>query len=214
MIYLICSTLLLIGILGLLAQVLLGGAHIGHLGHHGGAGHAHGGHAGHGHAGQHGHGHQHGQAHHNGHSQGRGPSPLWTLLSPLTFFSVCLGMGATGLLLKHLHLRTGLVALAALLGGMVFYGLLIRPLWNVMFRFASTPSTALAGTVAKEAEALTRFDATGKGLVRVTIDGQIVRILATLEADDRTEAPVIHPGDRLTVTSVDGRTNSCRVARL
>ena len=122
-------------------------------------------------------------------------------------------MGATGLLLKHLHLRTDLVAGAALLGGMVFYGLLIRPLWNVMFRFASTPSTALAGTVAKEAEALTRFDATGKGLVRVTIDGQIVRILATLEPEDRDEGAV-RPGDRLTVTSVDGHTNSCRVARL
>lgn len=218
MIYLICSTLLLIGILGLLAQMLLGGAHIGHMGHHGGAGHAHGGHAGHSHAGQHGHGQHHGQAHqdqahHDGHSQGRGPSPLWTLLSPLTFFSVCLGMGATGLLLKHLHLRTSFVALAALLGGIVFYGLLIRPLWNIMFRFASTPSTALAGTVAQEAEALTRFDSTGKGLVRVTIDGQLVRILATLEPEDRAEG-VVRPGDRLTVTSVDGRTNSCHVARL
>jgi len=211
MIYLVCSTLLLIGILGLLAQMLLGGAHIGHLGHHAGGGHGHGGHAGHSHAGQHGHGHQHDQAHHDG--QGRGPSPLWTLLSPLTFFSVCLGMGATGLLLKHFHLRTSLVALAALLGGLVFYGLLIRPLWNVMFRFASTPSTALAGTVAREAEALTRFDSTGKGLVRVTIDGQIVRILATLEPEDRAEGAV-RPGDRLTVTSVDGHTNSCRVARL
>jgi len=223
MIYLICSTLLLIGILGLLAQMLLGGAHIGHLGHHAHGGHAHGGHAhgghahgGHahgGHAGQHGQGQHHGQAHHDGHSQGRGPSPLWTLMSPLTFFSVCLGMGATGLLLKHLHLRTSLVALAALLGGLVFYGLIVRPLWNVIFRFASTPSTALAGTVAREAEALTRFDSTGKGLVRVTIDRQIVRILATLEPEDRAEGAV-RPGDRLTVTSVDGHTNSCRVARL
>jgi hypothetical protein len=201
----------LIGILGLLAQMLLGGAHIGHLGHHAHVGQAHGGHAGHSHAGQHGHGQHHDQAHQG--EQSRGLSPLWTLLSPLTFFSICLGMGATGLLLKHLHLRTGLVALAALLGGLVFYGLIIRPLWNVMFRFASTPSTALAGTVAKEAEALTRFDSTGKGLVRVTIDGQIARILATLEPEDRAEGAV-RPGDRLTVTSVDGHTNSCRVARL
>ncbi len=196
MIYLICSTLLLIGFVGLLAQMLLGGAHTGHMGHHVQAGHAHGG--------------QHG--HHEG--QSRGPSPLWALLSPVAFFSVCLGMGATGLLLKHLHLRTSLVALSALLGGLVFYSLLIRPLWGFLFRFASTPSTALAGTVAKEAEALSSFDAAGKGLVRVTVDGQIVRILATLESDDRTEAPTIHPGDRLTVTSVDGRTNSCRVTRL
>jgi len=209
MIYLICSTLLLIGVLGLLAQMLLGGAHTGHLGSHAHAGHTHGGHAG-----QHGQGQQaHGQ-HHDGRGHNRGPSPLWALLSPLTFFSVCLGTGATGLLLKHLHLRPGLVALAALLGGLVFYGLIIRPLWNVIFRFASTPSTALAGTVAQEAEALTRFDAGGKGLVRVTVDGQVVRVLATLEADDRPASAAVRPGDRLTVTSVDGRTNSCHVARL
>ena len=98
MIYLICSTLLLIGVLGLLAQMLLGGAHIGHMGHHAGRGHGHGGSRRHGH-GQHGHAHE---QHHGGSEPG--PSPLWTLLSPLTFFSLCLGMGATGLLLKHLHL--------------------------------------------------------------------------------------------------------------
>ncbi len=188
MITLLCSTLLLIGILGLLAQVVLGGHHAGHLGHHAPSGHAHGG-------------------------QGRGPSPLWTLLSPLAFFSVCLGTGAAGLLLRTLHLPVGLIAGAALLGGLAFYGLLIRPLWNVLFRFASTPSTSLAGTVAHEAEALTRFDAAGKGLVRVTVDGQLVRILATLEPEDRADGAV-RPGDRLTVTSVDGHSNSCRVARL
>ena len=188
----ICSALLLIGFLGLLAQVLLGGHHAGPLGHHTPVGH---GHTGNGHAGQ-----------------GRGPSPLWTLLSPLAFFSICLGAGAAGLLLKHSHLPIGLIALAALLGGAAFYGLLIRPLWNVLFRFASTPSTSLAGTVAHEAEALTRFDAAGKGLVRVTVDGQLVRILATLEPEDRAEG-IVRPGDRLTVTSVDGHTNSCRVAR-
>ena len=204
MITLVFSTLLLLGICGLLAQVLLGGHHAGHMGHHAPVGHAHGGHAGHGQAG-----HDHGAQSHSG----RGPSPLWTLLSPLAFFSVCLGTGASGLLLKHLHLPTGLVAGAALLGGLVFYGLLVRPLWNTLFRFASTPSTSLAGTVAHEAEALTRFDASGKGLVRVTVDGQLVRIIATLEPEDRAEG-VVRPGDRLTITSVDGHTNSCRVARL
>ena len=201
MIYLICSILLLIGVIGLLAQVVLGGHHAGHLGHHAPVGHAHDGHTGQSHSGQ----------SHSG--QSHEPSPLWTLLSPLALFSVCLGVGATGLLLRHLHLPMGLVTGAALLGGLAFYGLLIRPLWNVLFRFASTPSTSLAGTVAHEAEALTRFDAAGKGLVRVTVDGQLVRILATLEPEDRAESAV-RPGDRLTITSVDGRTNSCRVARL
>ena len=193
MIYQICSTLLMIGVLGLLAQVFLGSAHIGHVGQHAHAGHTHGG----------------------PRTEGnQAASTLWALLSPLTLFSVCVGMGATGLLMKHLHLPSAWVILAALVGGLFFYGLVIRPLWDLIFRFASTPSLALEGTVAREAEAQSSFDASGKGLVRLTIDGQVVRILATLEADERAEAPTIRLGDKLTVTSVDGKTNSCRVARL
>ncbi len=194
--YTICSILLLIGVLGLVAQTLLGGAHIGH---------AHGGH-GHG-------GHTQGQ-HHSEHSSGRDFSMLWSLLSPLTFFSLCLGIGATGLLLKHLHLATGIVAAAALLGGVVFYTLLIRPLLGLVFKFASKPSGALEGMLAREAEALTSFDTQGKGLVRLTVDGQIVRIIATLEDSDRADALPVQRGEKLTVTSVDGHTNSCHVTRL
>ena len=194
MIYQVCSTLLMIGVLGLLAQVLLGGAHVGHLGQHAHAG----------------------ARHRGGLRSGgnRAASTLWALLSPLTIFSVCVGVGATGLLLKHLRLPSVWVIVAALVGGLFFYGLVIRPLWGLIFRFASTPSLALEGAVAREAEAQSSFDASGKGLVGLTIDGQIVRVLATLEADERPEAPKIRPGDKLTVTSVDGKTNSCRVARL
>jgi len=205
MIYTICSTLLLIGVLGLVAQTLLGGAHIGHA--HGG--HAHGGHA---HGDGHG-GHAQGQ-HHTEHQSGRDLSLLWSLLSPLTFFSLCLGIGGTGLLLKHLHLGTGLVAAAALLGGVAFYAMLIRPLLGLVFKFASKPSGALEGTLAREAEALTSFDARGKGLVRLTVDGQTVRIIATLEDSDRADALPVQRGEKLTVTSVDGHTNSCHVTRL
>ena len=196
MIYTICSTLLLIGLLGLVAQTLLGGAHGGHA--HGG--HSHGGRA-------------HGQ-NRAGQTHGRDFSLLWSLLSPLTFFSLCLGIGATGLLLKHLHLVQGIVATAALVGGVVFYSLLIRPLMGFVFKFASKPSGALEGTLAREAEALTSFDASGKGLVRLTVDGQIVRIIATLEESDRADALPVQRGEKLTVTSVDGHTNSCHVTRL
>ena len=209
MITLTFTTLLLIGVFGLLAQTLLGGAHSGH-GHAGHSGHAHGGqsHGEQSHTGQ-GHGQQHSE-----HSQGRDFSLLWSLLSPLTFFSLCLGIGATGLLLRPLHLATGVVAAAALLGGGIFYGLLIRPLLGFVFKFASRPSDALEGTLAREAEALTSFDAFGKGLVRLTVDGQIVRIIATLEDSDRTDAQPVQRGEKLTVTSVDGHTNSCHVTRL
>ncbi len=211
MLYLVCSALMLIGFLGLLAQTLLGIGHTGQIGHHAHTGPAHAGHA---HGGQaHGHGAHHGdQGHTAGHGQSRDPSALLSLLSPLTFFSLCLGAGATGLLLKHLHLPTGLVGGAALAGGLLLYGAVIRPLSGLMLRFASTPSLALEGTLAREAEALTSFDAAGKGLVRLNVDGQTVRVLATLEPDDR--AVGVRPGERLVVTQVDGRSNSCRVARL
>ncbi len=209
----IYATLLLIGVLGLLAQALLGVSHGGHASHAGHGGQGHGGHAGHG-----GHSHAaHGHSSHNNAgqtqaAQDRGPSPLWTLFSPLTLFSVCLGTGATGLLLRHVHAVHWLIALAAIVGGAVFYGLAVRPLWNLIFQFASTPSRALAGTVAETAEVLGHFDASGKGLVRLTIDGQIVRILAFLEPGELNSA--VQPGDKLTVTSVDERANTCRVMRL
>ncbi len=219
----IYTTLLLIGALGLLAQALFGLGH-GHAGAHHAAGHGHGagGHALHGHgAGTHAHGHaahaQHGQ---NGQSRtaqtelhgGHGASEIWTLLSPLTIFSVCVGVGATGLLLRPQHWAGALTALAAILGGLLFYGLVIRPLWGLVFRFASTPGTALEGTVAGECEALGRFDAQGRGMVKLTIDGQRVRVLAFLESDDRGQP--VTPGEQLTVISVDAHANTCRVARL
>ena len=207
------TTLLLVGLIGLAAQALLGMSHGGHAGHSGHAGHGgHSGHAGHGgHSGHAGHG-GHG-THHSSHSD-RGPSPLWTLLSPLAIFSLCVGAGATGLLLKPMHLAAVLTAAAALTGGFVFFGLLVRPLWTLLFKFASTPSDALAGMVARQAEAVSGFDSRRRGLVGLTIDGQWVRVLATLEADDQAEAAPIKKGERLTVISVDGRRNTCRVARI
>lgn len=202
----IYTTLFLIGLLGLLALVLLGAAHGGHDAVHGHGVHAHGGHDAHGHQ-------AHGDAHQGEHGHlPRDLSALWSLLSPLTLFSLCLGIGATGLLLKPLHWATLFTALAAASGGLAFYGLVVRPLWGLIFQFASTPSRALEGTVAQTAEALTRFDERGRGLVRLTIDGQFVRVLATLEPEDRAAA--VLPGEKLLVTAVEGRTNSCRVSRL
>lgn len=202
----IYTTLLLIGLLGLLAQTFLGFSHSGHDAAHGGHAHAD---MGHGHA-------PGGHAGHHGHASTsrpeRGPSPLWSWLSPLTLFSLCLGAGATGLLAQPAHWPSPLTALAALVGGLVFYGLGVRPLWTLIFKFASHPSAALNGMVAQQAEALGGFDASGRGLVGLTIDGQWVRVLATLDAGE--EAGAIRRGDALTVVSVDGRANTCRVARL
>ena len=193
----IYTTLFLIGLVGMATQALLG------LGGHG--------HAGHGHHGGHGH-------HHAGSERGPGTGAragafLLSLLSPLAVFSLCLGIGAVGLLLRPEHLPSPEHLAAALLGGLVFYALLVRPLWGFVFQFASAPAKALEGAVAGTAEALTRFDAGGKGLVRLNVDGQTVRVLAYLEPQGQAEPPV-RPGDQLTVVSVDGHANTCRVVKI
>jgi hypothetical protein len=138
---------------------------------------------------------------------------LWTLFSPLTIFSFCLGVGATGLLLGHL-LSEWETAIAALVGGVVFYTAIVKPLWRLIFMFASKPAETLAGTVAREATAMSQFDARGRGVVRLTVDGQVIRVLAHLDRADREKGIKITPGDTLVVTNVDGAHNSCTVARL
>ncbi len=94
----IYTTLLLIGLLGLIAQAFLGFSHSGHDAAHGGHAHAD---MGHGHA-------PGGHAVRGGRTSRteRGPSPLWSWLSPLTIFSLCLGAGATGLLARPAQRRT------------------------------------------------------------------------------------------------------------
>jgi len=239
----IYESLLLIGAIGLAAQALLGFAHFGggaHAGHS--AGHA-GGHSGldlnthHGAApvaghtanpcgpaaAAHGaHGTANGTpgtgttalAHHATPTAGeRASSALWTIFSPLAIFSFLLGVGAVGMLV-HDYLTESWTALVALTGGVLVYAALVKPIWNLILRFASKPAETLAGAVAGEAVAMSMFDAQGKGVVRVTVDGQLVRLLAYLENDDRQRGVHICPGDALVVTSVDGAKNTCRVTRL
>jgi len=176
------SILLAVGLIGLIAQVVLG--HI----HDGGDGHAHDGHA-----------------HHEGHET----ASYLTLLSPLRLFSTSLGTGATGLLLGGILRPAWLLFVVSLLCGIAFYQLVVRPLLNVARRFESKPAGTLKAAVAKEAVADSRFDESGRGIVTITVDGQLVRLLADLD-----EPGEVRPGDRLTVTEVDGVKNTCKVTRL
>jgi hypothetical protein len=204
--------------------------------HHAGGAAGYGAHAAAGHAVAHGDGHgqvhapaqghhahgQHGvgNSHHgDGHQDGRageGVARLFTLLSPLTVFSFFMGMGLTGLLAQTYlsslsSILTGLIATA---GGVAFYRLLVRPMWGIVLRFASNPAETLRGAVATDAEALSRFDARGRGMVRVTVDGEVKSLLAYLEPEDTSKGIVVSPGDRLVVTGVDEKKNTCRVTRL
>ena len=210
------------------------GSHAGHA-----HGHAHG--HGHGHAsdvslGAHGGAHAHGGVHGaaaataapasggngvlahglRGAARGRGARSrgsglLWSLLSPRVLFSVLVGFGATGLLARGL---VGGVALAALAvaGGVAFETLLVRPLWNLAFRFASAPALSLGSTLLDEARATSRFDANGQGLIAVEVDGQLVQVLGTLRPEDRASGIRIRAGDRVRIEEVDEERGRCTVS--
>src|ERR1041385_2621991 len=115
---------LALGATGLAAMALLG------FGHHGGGG-PHAGHAGHaahgGHAGHHGHDAGHHAGHHGAAAHGSVLGRLLGLLSPRLIFSVLIGIGATGLLLRPLLIEP-LTLGAALLGGFAFERYLAGPL--------------------------------------------------------------------------------------
>jgi hypothetical protein len=211
---------LTLGGVGLGVMALSGFAQASHAGHgHAAQSHAHGGHghapAGHTHAG-----HTHGGAHVVGvaakHAAGRGSSSasrVLALLSPRVAFSVLVGFGATGLLLRGMLGEPALLA-AALGGGIAFEWLLVAPVWRFFFRFASAPAETLESIVSDEARAVTSFDADGHGLVAVELDGQVVQLLATLNASERSAARKVRAGDRLRIEAVDDTRNRCTVTYL
>lgn len=188
---------LAIGAVGFLAMALTG------LGRHG---HAHA----RGHGGpRHGHGHGHG----HGHARANATSWLWSLTSPRVLFSLLIGFGTTGMVLRN-ALSRSLTLAAAVAGGLLFEQLFVGPVWNFMMRFASAPALTLESVLQDEVQAVTGFDADGHGLVTAEVDGQVVQLLATLRSEDRATGVRVRAGDRLRVEEVDGRRNRCVVSPL
>jgi hypothetical protein len=198
------SFALALGAIGLAAMTFLGFQHGHGPGHHGSH---HSGHSGHsdGHSG---HTHSHSGQHHHGDHTAR-----WALfLSPRIWFSVLVGFGATGLLLQHYV--SGLILLgAALLGGIAFEALFMRPLWSLASRFESEPAMTLETGVMDDAAAVTGFNRQGEGLVRLDLDGQVVQLLGVLTADERAAGVRVAAGDRLLVEAVDPARQRCTVSR-
>lgn len=186
---------MLLGVLGLAAMAFTG------LGHHGHAGHAgHGGHGGNGHGAR--VGHVHGAER---------TSPLWSIASPRFLFSLALGFGAIGELVRPM--AGGVVQLAiAALGGIVFERFIVAPLWNFAMRFASAPALTLESAVSDEATAVTAFDANGQGIVSVEVDGQILQILATLQPADRSLGVRVRAGQRVRIEDVNAAASRCTVS--
>jgi hypothetical protein len=238
----IYEMLLIAGFAGLVVMAMMGMLHgHGHHGHGEGHGHAldvHSGHAhidaGHGHVGHaHGHVHHghapnvgpHGQHHdnpnadgdHDGAAQTQGglmAALLWImpLLSPLNWFSWMLGAGAAGIIAVSIP-EPGRAAIAVA-GALGFNLFVVKPMWRVIFGFASRPAKNLDGCLMQQVEAVTAFNQRGEGLVRVNIDGQSTDVLARLTSGERAQGASVSRGDRLLIEEVDASTNSCRVSRV
>lgn len=204
---------LALGGAGLVAMAATGLAHSGSHPGSGAAGHA----AGHGSSG-----HQAGQAHSHPselhlagraamHHTGGLKSTLLSLASPRTLFSLLVGFGLTGVVLRPF--LAGIVLLAiSVLGAIVFERALVAPLWRFLFRFASNPATTLEDSLMSKARAASGFDGNGQGLVAVEVDGQIVQCLGTLCPDDFALGVRVRAGDVLRVEEVDAVRSRCTVS--
>jgi len=136
----------------------------------------------------------------------------WWALSPFDIFAYCVGAGAAGELLRG-HVSAQVTLAAAVIGALVFNFGLAKPILNTLLRFESRQSEGLEGSVAQEVEAITKFDANGRGLVRLALDGQIVQVLAVLDPEETRRGVTVAKGDPLLVVDVDAARNTCRVTR-
>jgi hypothetical protein len=120
-------------------------------------------------------------------------------------------MGTAGILLRSVLPEPILVA-TALAIGIAFERFMVTPIWNFMFKFESTPATTLESAVMEEATAVTSFDRNGQGLIAVTVDGQMVQVLGTLQSGDRALNVKVPAGARLRIEDVDAARNRCTVS--
>ena len=174
-------------------------------------------------------GHAHGGAHHLAHGRGGAPGrvgmqargglggsgsrALWALLSPRPVFSAMVGFGVVGSLLES-HLGGVPLFGAAVAGGLAFEVFVVRPLWNLLFRFESAPALTLEHSIGDVARAATSFDASGCGLVTLELDGQIVQVLGSLRREDREAGVRIRAGDPVQIDDIDAERNRCTVRPL
>jgi len=204
------TTSLLLGGVGLGVMAVSGIGRHGHSGH----GHGHAGHGGHAHVGHHGHshaGHSHSSAHHAGDLRHTASNTVWALMSPRILFSFLIGFGTTGMVLRG-TLSGGLQFIAAAIGGIAFERLIVDPLWTFAMRFASKPALTLESVITEDATAVSNFDANGQGLVAVELDGQVIQILGTLQANDRALGVRVRAGDHVRIEDVNPATNCCTVS--
>ena len=135
---------------------------------------------------------------------------LWALLSPRALFSLCLGFGASGVVLQNV-VGGILLFVAAVLGALAFELGLMRPFWNFLFRFESAPALTLESCIGDEARAATSFDAQGNGLIALELDGRLVQLLGSLCREDRDAGIHVRAGDPVRIDDIDAERNRCTV---
>ena len=136
----------------------------------------------------------------------------WLMPTPIDISALCLGFGAAGIILGHTLAGPALITAAAVFA-LAYNLLLIRPAMNFVMKFVSRESKGLEGSVASEAEAVVHFDDHGRGIVRLTLDGQIIQLLATLEPTELARGVTVAKGDKVFILEVDAARNTCRVSR-
>jgi hypothetical protein len=135
---------------------------------------------------------------------------LWALLSPRALFSLALGFGVSGVALQTV-IGGSLLFAVAVLGASIFEFALMRPLWNFLFRFESTPALTLESCIGDEARAATSFDRQGNGLIALELNGQLVQLLGSLHREDRDAGIRVRAGDPVRIDEVDAERNRCTV---
>jgi hypothetical protein len=140
-------------------------------------------------------------------------SHVWSWLSPRVLFNVLVGFGATGLIVERL-VGPVLALPLAVIGGIAFETVVVRPIFNSLFRFESQPAQTLESAIMSEAKAVTGFDANGNGLISLELGGEVVQILGTLTRDERTAGIRVRAGDVVRIEEVDGARNRCVVSRI
>jgi hypothetical protein len=200
-----------LGAAGMAAMAFLGfssshgGAHHGHdtSGHemHGIGGHSHSVHV------------AHGTPHVSGHAHDGGPMRFWTWLSPRVLFNFLVGFGATGLIVERLVGPVLALPIAAA-GGIAFEAFVVRPIFNSLFKFESSPAQTLESALMSEGRAVTGFDANGNGLISLELGGELVQVLGIQLNADRAAGVRIKAGDIVRIEEVDSTRNRCTVSRI
>jgi translation initiation factor IF-1 len=134
-------------------------------------------------------------------------------LSPRVLFNFLVGFGATGLVMERL-VGPVLALPIAVLGGVGFEALIVRPIFNSLFRFESQPAQTLESALMSEGRAVTGFDANGNGLVAIELGGEVVQVLGTQLSEDRKSGVRIRTGDMVRIEEVDSARNRCTVSRI